>query len=199
MTTTILLIRHGSHDRLDKVLCGRMEGVGLGDAGRAEAARLGGRLKGEGLAAVYSSPLQRARETAEAVASPAGLEPIVDEDLNELDLGAWSGRRFDDLDGDAAWARWNRLRQHSRPPSGETLLEAQVRVARFVERMGDRHADQTLAAVSHADVIKAALCWALGLSLEFHARLEASPASLSRLVIGDWGVKVWSVNQETRA
>ena len=199
MTTTVLLIRHGSHDRLEKVLCGRMAGVTLGEAGHAEVARLGQRLKTGRPAAVVSSPLERARETADAVAAACGLAVDLDEDLNELDFGAWTGRRFDDLEGDPHWDRWNRLRQHSRPPSGETMLEGQVRAVRCLHRLREAHPDATVVAVSHADIIKAALAWALGLSLEFYARFEVRPASVSRLLMGEWGVKVWSLNEEVPA
>jgi broad specificity phosphatase PhoE len=199
VTTTILLVRHGSHDRLDKVLCGRMAGVSLGDSGRAEAAQVGARLANTGLSAVLSSPLERAQETAAAIASVAGLTVETDPDLNELDLGDWSGRRFEDLHGDPAWDQWNRLRQHTRPPAGETMLESQVRAVRFLHRARDRFPDGTIAAVSHADIIKTALCWALGLSLESYSRFEVRPASISRLVLGDWGAHVWSINEEVGA
>ena len=196
MTTTILLVRHGSHDRLGKVLCGRMAGVRLSEGGRDEAARLGARLAHGPLEAVYSSPLERTQETAAAVAAASNLPVQLDDDLNELDFGNWAGLGFDDLNSEPDWSRWNRLRQHARPPGGETMLEAQARVVRFLHRAHERHGEAVVAAVSHGDMIKAALAFALGLSLEFYARFEVSPASVSRLVMGEWGVKVWSLNEE---
>ena len=195
MTTNVLLIRHAAHDRLDRVLCGRSPGVSLGKAGRRDAARLADKLAMSGLSAIYASPLERTLETAEPLATRTGLTVSAEADLNEIDVGAWTGRSFEALGEDPEWSRWNRLRVQSRPPAGETLVEVQVRVIRFLDRMRLIHPEQTIAAVSHSEPIKAALCWAMGLSLECHARLEVSPASISRVVVGDWGAKVWSCNE----
>lgn len=193
--TILVLLRHASHDRLGAVLCGRMPGVTLSEAGRREAEALAGMLACHRFAAVLSSPLERAVETAAAIAASQALAVEVEEDLNELDLGAWAGLRFEDLRGDPAWNVWNSARSHARPPGGETMLEAQVRTARCIERLRRRYAGRTVALVSHADVIKAALSHALGLSVDFHARFEIAPASRSVLIAGEWGLKVHSINE----
>ncbi|WP_286192074.1 histidine phosphatase family protein [Roseomonas genomospecies 6] len=195
METILLLLRHASHDRLGSVLCGRMPGVTLSEAGRREADALAFALARHRLAAVLSSPMERAVETAVSVATSQALSVEVDEDLNELDLGAWSGMRFEALRGDPAWELWNRARSHARPPGGETMLEAQARMARCIGRLHRRFAGRTVALVSHADVIKAALAHALGLSADFHARFEIAPASRSVLIAGEWGLKVHSINE----
>ena len=192
-------MRHASHDRLGKVLCGRMEGVALGEAGLAEAAELAGRLGGAPLAAVYSSPLQRARQTAEAIAAAQNLELRIDADLDELDFGDWSGRSFEALHADPTWRRWNLRRLYARPPGGETMLEAQVRAARFLARAHADHPDGTAVAVSHGDLIKAALAFVLGLPLEFHGRLEIGPASTSCIAAGEAGMRVLSMNERAGA
>ncbi len=198
METILVLVRHASHDRLGVVLCGRMAGVTLSDAGRHEAGALARTLTRHRLTAVLSSPLERAVETATPIAEAQGLAVALEEDLNEMDLGAWSGARFEDLRGDAAWDLWNRARSQARPPGGETMPEAQVRVARSIERPRRRHPGQTVALVSHGDVIKAALAHALGLPLDFHSRLQIDPASHSVLIAGDWGLKVHSINEAAR-
>ena len=190
-----VLVRHASHDRLGSVLCGRMPGVTLSEAGRREAEALAFTLTRHRLAAVLSSPLERAVETAAAIAASQTLAVEVEEDLNELDLGAWAGLRFEELRGDPAWDVWNRARSHARPPGGETMTEAQVRMARCIERLRRRYAGRTVALVSHADVIKATLAHALGLSVDFHARFEIAPASRSVLIAGEWGLKVHSINE----
>ncbi len=195
MTTTIYLVRHASHDRLGKTLCGRMPGVVLGESGLAEAAELSERFASEPLAAVYSSPLERARQTAEAIAALQNLTPEIDEDLNEIDFGEWNGRSFEALHGDDAWRRWNRARMHARPPGGETMLEAQVRAARFLSSAHAQHPEGAVVAVSHGDVIKAALAHVLGLPLEFHHRLEIRPASISAVAAGDFGMRALSINE----
>ncbi|NEX92533.1 histidine phosphatase family protein [Caulobacter sp. 17J65-9] len=193
MTATVLLVRHASHDRLGRVLCGRMAGVILSDQGRREAQALGRRLADRELAAVYSSPLERTRETAEALAAPHGLTPELDPDLNEVDVGDWAGRAFDDLAG-PEWDRWNQARSGARAPGGEAMTEVQARVARALARLRDRHPGQTVAVVSHGDVIKAAVATALQLSLDGLQRFDIAPASVSTLVVGDWGMKVHDLN-----
>lgn len=195
MTTTVFLVRHGSHDRLDRVLCGRMEGVGLGEAGRAEAKRAAERLAREPVAAVYASPLQRVQETADAIGKRLGLPVQTEPALQELDFGAWTGKPFSELHGDPAWDAWNTRRSTARPPGGESMGEAQRRAIGAVEAFLTAHPDQAVAAVSHSDIIKAVLCHYLGLDLDLMHRFEIEPASVSTLVVGDWGAKVLRMNE----
>lgn len=198
MTTTVFLVRHGSHDRLGHVLCGRMDGVSLSDEGRRESEALAERLNGEDLSAVYASPLARTVETAAPIARAAGLAPTADEDLVEIDFGDWTGKRFEDLSDDPAWPVWNAARSLARPPGGESMLEVQARLKRWLERVRGRHPQARIAAVTHSDVIKALAAHALGFSLDQHDRLEVSPASVSVLVAGDWGLKLMSLNETLR-
>ncbi|CAA9309769.1 MAG: hypothetical protein AVDCRST_MAG90-362, partial [uncultured Microvirga sp.] len=100
MATTVILVRHASHDRVGSVLCGRMPGVTLGEEGRREANVLADRFRNEAIAAVITSPLERARETAEVIADRIGVPVTVDEALNEIDFGDWTGQSFDALDPD---------------------------------------------------------------------------------------------------
>ncbi len=198
MTTTVFFLRHGSHDRLGRILCGRMDGVTLSERGREEARAAGRRLAGEDLTALYSSPMERTRETAELVAEAVGLPVETSAELTEIDFGEWTGASFDTLQADPRWARWNSARGVTRPPGGETLLEVQTRLRHFVEAAMRRHPDQRIAAVSHGDPIKVILAQAMGMPLDNLDRLEISPASLSVLIAGDWGMKVFSVNEASR-
>lgn len=195
MTTTFFLLRHAAHDRLGRVLCGRMPGVTLGEAGRAQAAALAERLSRETVAAVYSSPLERARETAEPVAARLGLSVEIAPEIDEIGFGDWSGMSFEALKSDPRWTAWNAARSVTRPPGGETMLEAQARAVGFIERLRGRHRDGAAALVSHSDLLKAVLSWCLGLPLDLIARFEIGPASLSTVVVGDWGAKVLSLNE----
>jgi broad specificity phosphatase PhoE len=196
--TTVFLVRHAEHDALPRMLCGRMPGVTLGSLGRAQAARLAKRLAPEGLAAVYASPLERARETAEPIGGAAGVAVRTEPALNEIDYGEWSGRTWDDLGQDPAWGAWNADRAQGRPPGGETLGELQARVAGWLGAVRDRHAGERLAAVAHAEPIRAALAWVLGAPLAAFDRLEIGPASISVVVAGDWGFRVHAVNEVVR-
>ena len=172
-----------------------MAGVRLGEEGRAQAERLAVRLSRESVAAVQSSPLERARETAEPIARQFGLGVEVADAMNEIEVGEWSGTPFDELRDDPRWTLWNSARSVTRAPGGETMLEVQARTLAHMETLRARFADQGVVIVSHADVIKAALAYCLGLSLDGLQRFDIAPASLSTVVIGDWGAKVLSVNE----
>jgi ribonuclease H / adenosylcobalamin/alpha-ribazole phosphatase len=192
---TILLLRHGAHDLVDRVLCGRTTGGGLSERGRAQAAALGLRLAGRRLTALWSSPVRRARETAEIVAVAAGREVQVDEALHEIEFGAWTGRTFAELDPDPDWRRWNAARDAARPPGGESMEEVRERVAGWFERALARYGGETIAAVSHADVIKAGVAHALGLSIRFHDRFEVAPGSITALAVWPGGAKILGLNE----
>ncbi len=193
--TTVFLVRHAAHDRVDRVLCGRMPGVGLGEAGRRQAEALAQHFAAGGVGAVWTSPLQRARETAEPIAARLGLAARTSDALCEIDFGAWTGRSFDELRDEPRWRRWNEERGSERPPGGESMAEVQARAMEEVERARAEHPDGQVVLVSHGDVIKAVLAGALGLSLDAHARFEISPGSVSALAVWDGGRKVLSMNE----
>lgn len=199
MTATVLLIRHASHDLLGRGLCGRSKAVQLSEGGRAEAAALAGRLaRGPTLASVYASPQRRARETAEYLAEACHAPLSTEGRLDEVDFGEWTGAAFEALDPDPRWRRWNEDRGRASAPGGEDLLVVQSRTAAFLRLAAERHAHAVIAAVSHGDVIKATLAYALGLPLHFYDRFEVAPASVSVVAVGDWGLKVLSVNETMR-
>lgn len=195
MATTVFLVRHAAHDRVDRVLCGRMPGVGLGEAGRAQAEALARRFAGAAVDAVWTSPLQRARETAAPIAERLGSAARVSDALCEIDFGAWTGQGFDALRDDPRWRRWNEARGGERPPGGESMAEAQARALGAVGRARREHPDGGVVFVSHGDVIKAALAGILGLPLDAHARFDISPGSVSALAVWDGGGKVLSMNE----
>jgi probable phosphoglycerate mutase len=199
VTTTFHLVRHAAHDRVGAVLCGRMPGVSLGEVGRGQAERLAARFAAATVAAIQSSPLERARETAAPIAARLGQDVAINEGLTEIDFGAWSGRAFKDLDGDPAWAAWNGARGFNRPPGGESMLEAQARIVRAMEVLREAHRDGAVVLVSHSDVIKAALLYHLGLGLDAWPRIEVEPASISTLVVGEWGARIVRLNEVVAA
>ncbi len=192
--TTFLLIRHASHDRVGDTLMGRLPGVHLGEEGRQQAQRLGERLSGLPVAALYTSPLERAVETAQALGAAWGLEAQCCAEFGEIDFGEWSGQRFDALAGDARWADWNRFRSGAPLPGGGLMLHVQARAVAGLVSLHQRHRDGTVAVVSHADVIKAAVAHFLGVPLDLFGRIEISPASLSVLALHDWGAQIVRLN-----
>ena len=189
---TVHLVRHGAHGLLDHTLAGRMPGVGLSAEGWAQARALGERFRGEGVAAVLSSPVQRAMETAGAIAAAVGLGVTVEPGFEEIDFGRWTGMRFSELDGDAEWARWNALRSVARCPGGETMHGAQ---SRALDALGRSGAGCTVV-VSHSDVIKAVLAGVLGMSLDHLQRLVVGVGSVSTVGMDGGAVWVERVNRE---
>jgi probable phosphoglycerate mutase len=191
----VFFVRHGTHDLLGRMLCGRMPGLALNRAGEEQAERVAGRLARERIAAVYASPLERARETAAPIARAFGLETRIAEALNEIDFGDWTGVPFRDLEHDPQWHRWNEARGRHCPPNGETMQQAQSRVVVWLSAVVERHPDAAIVAVCHADVVKAALAHVLRFSLDHLHRVEVSPGSLSVIDAGERGALVRSVNE----
>lgn len=200
LAATLLLIRHAAHIHLDQTLSGRMAGVPLSDAGRAEAAVLGSHLARDGLTAVEHSPLDRTRDTARAIAEAAGLPPPRPvEALIEIDMGEWQGRALDGFGDEPAWRDWNERRGTARIPGGETMGEAQARIAGHIAELARTRDGEMIALVTHSDMIRAAVAHVIGLPLDNLLRFEVAPASVTRVVVGDWGGKLLSLNEKARA
>lgn len=195
MAATLILVRHAAHVHLNRVLSGRTPGVPLSEAGRAQAQRLARRLAERGIAAVHTSPIARAEETAITIADHAGVAIERAEALNEIDFGAWTGCGFDDLAGDPRWNRWNAERATAQPPEGESMTEAQARIVAHLERAASDYDGRTLVLVSHADMIRAAVAHVLGLGLDNYWRFDIDPASATTMLWGDWGAKLSRLNE----
>ena len=195
MTTRLLLLRHLPHTEQDRRLVGRRPGVALAPVPPAAQEALIRRVAEHGPpVAVQSSPLDRARATAEPIAQAFGLPVAVAPALNEIDYGAWTGRTLAELDPDPLWRRWNHFRGGTRPPGGESMTEVQHRAWAHALALRDRHPDATLLLVSHGDVIRALLLQALGMPLELIFRLDVAPGSLSALELDDWGARLAFAN-----
>lgn len=177
---------------MGSTLAGRSPGIGLSAAGHDQAARLAAHLRGMAARLVLTSPVQRARETAAPIAAALALDPAVEPGLEEVDFGRWNGQRFDALAGDGGWSAWNAARALAPTPGGETMLATQARAVACLQR--HREGGGTVVAVSHADVIKAVLALALGMSLDLLHRLHLDPAGRSVLVLGPDFARVEAVN-----
>jgi probable phosphoglycerate mutase len=191
-----LLVRHALNDFVGRALAGWLPDVHLNAAGRAQAQALADRLADVPLAAVYTSPLDRCRETAHAIAGRHGLGVEAHAGVGEVRAGDWTGQRFVDLQQREDWQRYHRSRAGRRIPNGEMLPEVQARMVAAVEELRVRHEaeERAIVIVSHADPIKLALAYYLGIPLELFGRLEVSPASLSLLEVTEWGAQVPFVN-----
>lgn len=188
------LIRHGTIATIGQSIAGRAPGVHLTEQGRRQADWLGERLGGEPITRVYSSPLERARETAEPIARRLGLEAEVAEEIAELDFGEWTGRTMDELEQSPQWKLFNTFRSGSQMPGGEWMLQVQARAVLFLQRLRDALPDQQIAIVSHGDVIRSVLLYYLGMPLDFILRLEVFPGSVSLLRLDQYGPQVLAMN-----
>ena len=192
--SAVLLIRHGLCDPVGRSIAGRSPGVHLNPTGRRQARALARALQGLPIAAIYSSPQDRARETAAALAERIGIAARAAAGLAELDYGAWTGRSLDSLAGDPVWQRFNNQRGSTRIPEGETMEEVVSRARAAVEAMVAEHPVALVAAVTHGDVIRALLASWAGMPLDHMLRLEIGPGSVSvvrlspepRLVAMNW-------------
>jgi probable phosphoglycerate mutase len=180
----LLLIRHGTTDLTNKQLVGRTTGIHLDEAGKDQARRLVDRLAGISIDHLYSSPMDRAQETAVPLARERGLKVRTDPRLNECDYGEWTGKEFKELRRTDLWKRVQQRPADARFPGGEAIREVQARVVACIDELAQNHPKETVAAFSHGDVIKAALAHFIGVHLDLFQRLHVAPAAASALVLG---------------
>jgi broad specificity phosphatase PhoE len=119
----------------------------------------------------------------------------VEDGLDELDFGDWTGLGFDALEGEPLWQQWNEARGTARPPNGESMAEAVARAASTLERLAQDHDGESIVAVSHCDIIRGLVAHYLGLPLDNLLRFDIDPASVSRLVLGAWGARIVNLNE----
>ena len=194
-TTNLLLIRHGLTDYVTAHrMPGWRAGIHLNDEGRAQAAALARRLADVELAAVYSSPLERARETAGPLAEARGLSVDIRRDLGDLHPGDWTGRLLEELEKEDLWPIIQSYPSGARLPGGESFQGCQARMVAELEAIRNAHPGQTVAVVSHADPIKMAVAYYLGMALDLFQRLSISPASVTALTFHGLGPRLVCLN-----
>lgn len=191
--TQFMLIRHGHCDPVGRYISGRKSGIHLSEKGNKQAIELVDRLKRTEIEALFSSPLERARETALPLAVQRGLSLNIVEELSEIDYGLWTGKTFEELSFDPLWTLYNTYRGKVRIPDGEMMLEVACRMSALIERLRKVHSG-TVILVSHGDPIKSAIAHYAGIPLDFLLRFDVQPASVSILKIDDYGAQVLTVN-----
>jgi probable phosphoglycerate mutase len=191
----VLLVRHGQTPTTGAILPGRAPGLHLGDKGREEAADVARRIAAlPRIAAVYSSPLERAQETAGPIAAAAGVAVTPEPGLLECDYGEWTGRALKELRRRPEWKAVQRYPSGFRFPGGESFTEMQARVTETLARLVARHPGDTIVAVSHADPIRTAVAHALGTHLDLFQRIAVFTASVTAVAYGPAGPTVLAVN-----
>jgi probable phosphoglycerate mutase len=184
--TTILLARHGETDWNRE---GRFQGRAdppLNETGRAQAAELASELKGVELAAVYSSPLRRALETAEAVAAEHGLEPVAVDALREVDVGSWQGLTRAEIEArfPEQFARW--LDYDQGWEDGESYEGMGRRAVAVLLELAAAHEGERILAVTHGGPIRAAFAFADGTS---HADARRFGPTIGNVFLAEFAVE----------
>ncbi|NDJ79206.1 MAG: MSMEG_4193 family putative phosphomutase, partial [Chloroflexi bacterium] len=184
--TEFFLIRHAINEwvRTGK-LAGWTPGVHLNAHGRQQAAALGERLAQASLAAIYSSPLERTMETAEAIAAHYPEVQVQTLDgVGEVRYGDWQGEKLSTLRREKLWQTVQFYPSRVQFPNGETIRQAQARAIDALENLVQRHPQQRVAIVSHSDMIKLVVAHYLGAHIDLFQRLDISPASLTIIQLG---------------
>ena len=202
---TVILVRHGrTTANASGTLAGRLPAVRLDETGAAQAARVAERLAGVPLAALVSSPLERCRQTAKAIAAarPAGIRVATERGITECDYGAWQGRALKELAKEKLWSLVQTQPSAAVFPEGESMSAMQARSVAAVRRLdaaveAEHGPGAVWAAVSHGDIIKSVLADALGMHLDLFQRLHVDPASVS--VIRYTGTRPYVLATNTHA
>ncbi len=182
--TRLFVLRHGQTAWNAQL---RIQGhldMPLNAVGRWQATRLAAALQGEELAAVYSSDLSRARETAEPLARLMQLPVVTDEQLRERAFGHFEGQTFQDIE--TTWpddaARWRQRDPAFGPGGGERLLDFYERSLRAATRLAQRHPGQAIALVAHGGVLDCLYRAALGIELQAPRSWPIANAAINRLL-----------------
>lgn len=192
--TTFFLVRHAVTEHTGKKLSGWMEGISLTDQGREQAAQVAESLADAGFDAIYSSPIARTLETANAIAKRHEASVQTRRDLGEVEYGGWTNRQLKSLMRTKLWTTVQRWPSAARFPDGETLREVQVRALGEIEKIAADHPKGKVCCVSHGDVIKLVLAHYLGVHIDLFQRIVVAPASVSVFSLSDRGPMILSMN-----
>jgi probable phosphomutase (TIGR03848 family) len=194
----LLLIRHGENDFVKtSKLAGHLPGIHLNERGQKQAAALGEALKDIPIKAVYSSPLERAMETATPIAESHKLEIVSEPDLMDTNVGSWQGKSLKVLRRTKMWGIVQSAPSRFRFPEGESFAESQLRYVNILEQIIKKHnkPQDIVAVVFHADPIKLVVAYFLGMPLDHFQRLSCDTGSLTAVYAGEAGANLLKLNQ----
>jgi probable phosphoglycerate mutase len=195
--TDILLIRHGENEYTRKgKLAGWTPGVHLNETGRAQAEALAERLAQAPIKAIYSSPLERALETAGPLAQARKLPVQKCEGIGEVRYGEWTGRSLKVLARTKLWKVVQRQPSAMEFPGGETIRAVQARAVEAVEEIVKRHPKDAVALFSHGDVIKLIVAYYLGMPLDTFQRVAIGTGSLTVIRVSPGMPMVMRMNEQ---
>jgi probable phosphoglycerate mutase len=194
----LLLIRHGENEFVKTgKLAGRIPGVNLNERGHKQAQALAEALTQVPIKAVYSSPLERAMQTAEPIATSHKLHIIQEPDLMDTNVGRWEGKSVKVLRLTKVWKIVQQSPSRFRFPDGESFIEAQTRLTGVLERIIETHKKPSdiVAVVFHADPIKLVISHFLGMPLDHFQRLSCDTGSISAIHVNEMGANLIKLNQ----
>ena len=179
--TTFLLVRHAAVQEPPDILAGRNNDIHLSAEGKDRAAWLARSLRDLPVAAVWTSPLIRALQTAAPIAQELNLPVKVSQLLNEVDYGEWTGCSFEGLERDVRWQNYNTARSKSAIPSGESITQLERRVEQQLGLWMQDYPAKLIIAITHAEIVRIALLHTLGLSIDHFDRIEVSPGFVTAM------------------
>ena len=193
-----LLVRHGENDFISQNrLAGRLPGVHLNRKGIEQAESVAKYLKEAPVKAIYSSPLERALETAAPIGQALSLPVQIREGLIEVDVGEWQGKKLGGLRRLKLWKVVQTRPSRLRFPGGESFIEAQKRICDQLDHLASQHeSKEIIVCISHADPIRLAVAFHVGLPLDFFQRLFVAPASITALDVQEAESRLIALNYE---
>lgn len=195
--TLLLLIRHGENEYVKTGrMAGRLPDVHLNERGQQQAQELAEALAMAPIKAIYSSPMERAVETAMPLAQKLGMEISIQPGLVESNIGEWAGLELKAARKFPEWKLVQSAPSRFRFPGGESFVEMQSRLVSEIESIARLHKkDEMVACVSHADPIKLIVAYYMGMPLDHFQRLSCDTGSLSVLALGEAGAALLKLNQ----
>jgi len=182
--TRIIAVRHGETAwNVDTRIQGHLD-IALNDTGHWQARQVARALADEPLAAVYTSDLQRAHATAQAIAQASGAPLVAEPGLRERSFGELEGRTFAEIEAELPEQarRWRQRDPHFAPAGGETLVQLRERIAATTHRLAAQHTEQLIVLVAHGGVLDMLYRLATGLDLQAPRTWLVTNASINRLL-----------------
>ena len=182
--TRIIAVRHGETAwNVDTRIQGHLD-IALNDTGRWQARQVARALADEPLAAVYTSDLQRAHATAQAIAQASGAPLVAEPGLRERSFGELEGRTFAEIEAELPEQarRWRQRDPHFAPTGGETLVQLRERIAATTHRLAAQHTEQLIVLVAHGGVLDMLYRLATGLDLQAPRTWLVTNAFINRLL-----------------
>jgi probable phosphoglycerate mutase len=193
--TVLFLIRHASNDYLkENRFAGWIPGIHLDAQGQREADALARRLQHISIHAIYSSPLERAIDTANAVAQCQKLDVQIVQELGDTRIGEWEGKLIKDVESTDTWKQLRTQPVGVHIGGGESIDEVQKRMIAAIDHIVAKHPQQIVAVCSHADPIKSVVAHYLKMDLNEFQRIAINPASVTVFTFSEQGPLLFRLN-----